>query len=107
LQQKKTRRKKLRKKPTTAELIAAMETDAGEGEGEDHGSRREKSVKQRRDEAERSAEVAKRKEGWSKATERAREESRSIYGTALLASGVVCVVCHVVCPVLRSGERAL
>lgn len=79
--QKKTRRKKLRKKPTTAELIAAMETDAGEGEGEDHGSRREKSVKQRRDEAERSAEVAKRKEGWSKATERAREESRSIYGT--------------------------
>lgn len=79
--QKKTRRKKLRKKPTTAELIAAMETEADEGEGEDHGSRQEKSVKQRRDEAERSAEVAKRKEGWSKATERAREESRSIYGT--------------------------
>jgi hypothetical protein len=81
-QQKKTRRKKLRKKPTTAELIEAMETEAA-GEGEDHGSRQEKTVKQRKDEAEQSAEVAKRKEGWSKATERAREESRSIYGTSL------------------------
>lgn len=67
--------------PTTVDLIKAIESEKpDEEEGEDHGSRAV-AAKQKKEEAERLAELARRKEGWSKAVERAREESLSIFGT--------------------------
>lgn len=72
----------MRKKvTTTADLIRAIE-NADEGGEDDYGSRNEKSAKQLQEEAERSAELARRRDGWSKALERAREESRSLYGNS-------------------------
>lgn len=65
-----------------------MESAGGE-EDEDHGSRSEETAKQIKEEADRSAELARRREGWAKALERAREESRSLYGKQY---GVLCEV---------------
>jgi len=81
LTQKSRKKKKLRKKSSTVDLIKAIESEKpDEEEGEDHGSRAV-AAKQKKEEAERLAELARRKEGWSKAVERAREESLSIFGT--------------------------